>query len=117
MFSARLQAAYLELIRLGKKTVEGRLFQPKYRDLTVGQIIRFHHEKRAEDYVDVQITKLTVYPSFAEMLQTEGLTACLPGIHRLEEAIAIYHAFPEYKEKESIFGVLSIGITVYDQSS
>lgn len=108
-----IQPLYLELIRLGKKTVEGRLLRPKYKGLRVGQAIRFGQKEVPGNYVDTQITKLSVYPSFEAMLQTEGLNACLPGISHLTDALAIYHSFPDYQQQERILGVLAIGIIPY----
>ena|SRR3990167_90593 len=115
MFLIAIQKKYLELIRMGKKVVEGRLFTSKYKQLKIGQIVRFYENDHLENFLDAQVTSLNPYPTFKKMLETEGLAQCLPGIENVEEGVFIYHQFPNYQSEEKLNGALAIGVKpIYD---
>lgn len=115
MFLIAIQKKYLDFIRTGQKVVEGRLFTPKYKQLKVGQVVRFYENDHPQNFLDVQITSLNAYPTFREMLEKEGLPSCLPGIESLDEGVSIYHQFPNYQTEETLKGALAIGVKpIYD---
>ncbi len=47
------------------------------------------------------------------MLSVEGVSACLPNVKSLDDAVAIYKAFPGYAEKEAKFGVLALRLSLH----
>lgn len=72
---------------------------------------------RFDRWIHAEILRLSKYDSFLSMLKTEGLQNCLPGIGSLEDGVQIYHSFPDYKTRESAYGVLAIAIKVQQQVS
>jgi ASC-1-like (ASCH) protein len=56
------------------------------------------------------------YSTFAEMLRSEGLEKCLPGIFSIEDGVAIYRQFYS-KEEEAQFGVLAFKVIVFKSRS
>jgi len=109
----RVQPHYFSAIASGKKCVEGRLRKPNLASLHVGERIIFENHANADETLQAKITFLHEYTSFQEMLVSEGVEKCLPGISSLEQALAIYHSFPGYKENESA-GVLALGIQLQE---
>lgn len=114
-FTLRLQAHFLTQVTLGKKTVEGRIFKPKYAHLSLGQTIRFEENDHPNRFVDVRIAHLNKYSSFRNMLIKERLENCLPGVNSIEEGVQVYHSIPDYMKEEREFGVLAMGIKILSQ--
>ncbi len=51
------------------------------------------------------------YSSFRALLEGEGVSACLPNVKSVDDAVAIYKAIPGYAEKEAKFGVLALRLS------
>lgn len=104
-----------KLIEEGKKTIDGRIPDHgngiNYSLMEEGQYVRFKltesntiSEKR---YI---IRYIHHYDTIREMLTYEGLNCVFPTADSIEEGVERYHNFPEYKERESKYGVYAIGI-------
>lgn len=98
---------YIQLIRSGAKTVEGRVAAPLYTKIKAGDLVRFFYRTNASDDVVCLVKCVSRYPSFGEMLAAEGVANCIPGTTDLAEALQVYHTFPKYQEKELKYGVLA----------
>lgn len=61
---------WFEKIRLGMKTVEARLYDPKRREIEVGDIVICRKRGDSYECLRVEVTELIVKPSFAELLDT-----------------------------------------------
>jgi ASC-1-like (ASCH) protein len=57
-------------IKTGKKTVEVRLFDEKRRKLNIGDTITFTKVPGNSETLTVEITEITVYPSFRKMYES-----------------------------------------------
>ncbi|AAL80579.1 ASCH domain-containing protein [Pyrococcus furiosus DSM 3638] len=99
-----LQEEFLELIKLRKKKIEGRLYDEKRRQIKPGDVISFEGGK-----LKVRVKAIRVYNSFREMLEKEGLENVLPGVKSIEEGIQVYRRFYD-EEKEKKYGVVAIEI-------
>ena len=87
------------------KRVDGRCGE-KYNNISKGDKIEFSCKSKS---CICLVTRVTHYPSFEQMLITEGLENVLPGIKTIEQGIKIYRAFySETFEKE--WGALAIAI-------
>jgi len=104
--------AYLNLIKSGRKTVEGRCATQRYRDLQVGQEIVFRpsdsNESSEPSEIKAVVCKVTWYETFEAMLLSEGLQSCLPDVPTVAMGCQIYRAFPNYAENEAKLGVIAI---------
>jgi ASC-1-like (ASCH) protein/GNAT superfamily N-acetyltransferase len=105
-----LKKLYVKAIQDGSKTVEGRINSGMFRNLKVGQTIRFFSSYLPEDQVTCKITGLNSYPSFEKMLRTEGHQSCLPESSSIEAAVRTYHNIPSFTERAARSGVLAIQI-------
>ena len=122
---ATLMRKYLELIRSGAKTVEGRIASGMWLRVQAGDTITFTcntalsqpvepaQQEECVEPVAVEVLVVNRYDSFAAMLHGEGVDACLPGITNLDEAVAVYRSIPTYADREPQ-GVLGIRIRTVD---
>ncbi len=98
-----LEEEYLELIKEGKKTVEGRVKDDKRVRIKPGDKILFNRR------LLVEVVDVREYDSFEEMLREEGLENVLPNVDSIEEGVEVYRKFYS-SGKEKMFGVLAIEI-------
>src|SRR5437588_710179 len=119
MQERRLDRAWFDLVKVGKKRVECRPLRDAEKKLRVGDTLRFVARdtdpavvgEKKQDTIDVKVTKLVPYPSFAGMLRSEGVEPVLPGVPSVEAGVCIYHSIPNYQELEAQFGVLAIHLS------
>jgi ASC-1-like (ASCH) protein len=101
-----VQEPYLSFVLNGKKTIEGRLNKGKFKDLKTGDILLIGPEEK--EYI---IERTTLYNSFKEMIEKEGIENVVPDKNNIESAEAVYYKFYT-KEEEKEYGVLAIKIKV-----
>ena len=97
-----VQEPYKSQIFSGQKTVEGRLNKGKFWALKVGDFLQFDDTGE-----QVKVVNLTLYPSFQEMFESEGLKHIVPDIKTIEQGIAVYRKFYSI-EQEKEFWVIAI---------
>lgn len=101
---------FFEMVISGKKTVDSRVYKPPYDQIKAGNIIKFVGAQTKELHTLCKVINVSVYKSFDGMLRSEGIQNCLPGIKNIEEAIATYHSFPNYKDGEEKYGVVAFQV-------
>jgi ASC-1-like (ASCH) protein len=109
MISLFLLHQYFELIRLGLKTVEGRIDTKKFEVLQPGDKISFTSTQTQDTLICI-VKYIHRYNDFESMLIHEGIENMLPGVKDLKEGVAIYESLPEYKEKVKKIGAVAIKI-------
>lgn len=107
--STTIKKQYLDFIKKGTKTIEGRICSGMFYNIKVGEQIQFinGNEKVICDVIGVE-----KYKTFKAMLETEGVGNCLPDISSLEKGVAIYNTIPGYSERAAKSGVVAIKIRV-----
>lgn len=76
-----------------------------------GDEIIFTNSETKEE-LSTSISFIHHYKDIQSMLETEGINNVLPGIETLEQAIKVYDAIEDYKERINKFGVYAYGIEV-----
>lgn len=104
----KCQEQYIEQIRVGKKTIEGRVDEPKWKDIKEGDRLEIVGFVDPTVKVVCEVLRRTHYESFEDMLNQETVEACLPGFEG--DAIALYRSFPNYAEKEKMYGALALQV-------
>jgi|GEM_PF-1893570 len=104
-----LKNPYVNFIKQGKKTVEGRINAGMFFNVRVGDRFRFFNQA-AEVFCCV--TDVKRYPSFDGMLAKEGYKQCIPESNSLKEAADIYNRIPGYAERARQSGVLALHLAV-----
>lgn len=107
-----LQRKYIELIKSGRKTVEGRINSGGFRNFKVGDQVRFFDGKNPDFDVICEVVGMGRYAGFKQMLEAEGVPRMIPDAESLNEAVAIYNRIPSYTERAKRNGVIALRIKV-----
>ena len=102
-----LKEPWFSLIKLGLKTIEGRKHKGLFKQMQVGNVVRWTNDDYGQRSVDTQITKKVEYSTFAEYLKAEGLENCLPSFTTIESGVAVYRKWYS-EEDERKYGVIAI---------
>ena len=99
---------WFSLIKVGLKTVEGRLNKGDFASLTKGDCIKVDNIELGfmRNYT-IKITSIHKYTSFKEYLEKEKLEKCLPGIDTIEDGIKVYYKY-YLKEAEDKYKIIAI---------
>ena len=76
MHRMKLNAAPFSMIRSGQKTIELRLNDEKRRQVKVGDFIEFTSTEQPEEKMQVRVTALHRFRSFAELYEHLPLLQC-----------------------------------------
>ena len=103
---------YLNWLKNGIKTAEGRVNSEKYQKIEIGDEIIFSDTK-SDDFIKGIVTFKHKYITFEEMLKSEGVKNMLPFLNDndLEKGIQVYQNFPG-SERVKKFGCVAIGMKV-----
>jgi len=99
-----VQKTYLDALKNGSKTWEGRIHDMKAKHIKVGDFIRFNKRLRTE------VVERRTYKTFEEMLKDIGIEQLLPGCESMETAVETYRNFPRYREDEATYGCIAFRI-------
>lgn len=105
-----LSEPWFSLLKLGIKTVEGRLNKGDYANMNIGDFILFmNNELGFERNFKIEIKSIAYYDNFRTYLENETLEKSLPGIDNIEDGLCVYYKYYkqndelEYKVKAFIF--------------
>lgn len=105
-----LYDGYFAPIMNGEKSVDARINKTPYDTLNAGDIIKFvgTQTRSLEAYCRIQGRR--EYKTFEEMLNSVGLSKCLPGIASVQEGVKTYLSFPNYAVNEKQYGVVAFDV-------
>lgn len=103
-----LYRQYFDLVAAGTKTIEVRVKYPHLADLAAGDVIRFR-VKGAAQTCEVKVRRVTAYPDFEALLDSEGPANINPTATREQQLANIRAIYPP--EKEAL-GALAIEISL-----
>jgi ASC-1-like (ASCH) protein len=108
----RLNANPFERIRLGKKTIEIRLFDEKRQEINLNDIIEFLMLPEMEEKILVEVRGLLRYKTFSDLLNDFSMSnfGYSDKYHKSEFMEQIYETYT--REEEEKYGVLGIRIKV-----
>ncbi|XP_066921082.1 uncharacterized protein [Clytia hemisphaerica] len=121
-----VQKRYFDTIKDGTKKVEGRVgkvdtskgINENYKEsqsvYKQDDEIKFviSGEEETSEILMCKILKVEFFDTIEDMLKLCGLSNCLPGITSYEEGVQIYHGFPNYAEREKLYGAIGIYVQV-----
>lgn len=111
-YTKNVSEPWFTLIKIGKKTREGRLNKGDFKEMKRGDIIKFVNNEFGWDRTfSCEVLSKKVYTSFATYLRGETPEKCLPGIDTIADGVSVYH---RYFTREDVrrFGVVSIRVKV-----
>lgn len=108
--SMKLLENPFERVKLGKKTIEIRLFDEKRAGLNLGDIIEFYKLPELKYKLEVEVVGLLKYNSFKDLVNDFGMSFYgYPSDYPLEDFLrSIYEIYSPEEEKK--LGVLGIKI-------
>lgn len=98
-----------DLVKSGKKTIEGRIYDNKRSIIKIGDFINFK-KNNSDETVMVQVLKITKHGDFEKSLRSGKLKNMLPGFRTVKEGIEYYYKFPNYEKKSKELGVVNFYI-------
>ncbi|WP_043686239.1 ASCH domain-containing protein [Streptomyces xylophagus] len=105
-----LYRQYFDLVTAGTKTIEVRVKYPHLADLAAGDVIQFRI-KGTDETCEVEVRRVTEYPDFEALLDSEGPSTVNPTATRDEQLANIRAIYPPNKEA---LGTLAIEIRLLD---
>jgi len=108
MIEITVSDPWFTYIKLGKKTIEGRLNKGKFTEFKKNDLLKIKNENK---YIICKIKKIKKYNTFKEYLTMEGLIRTLPKITNLKEGINEYKKF--YSNQDVEYGVLAFYIQLH----
>jgi ASC-1-like (ASCH) protein len=107
-YDVNVSEPWFSLIKLGLKTIEGRLDRPPFSDMKKGDTITFHNKDLGFDRShSVKVASRKKYATIEEFLKTETIEKTLPGVDNMEDGVKVYRKFYS-PEREREFGILAI---------
>ena len=103
-----LKKIYVNQIKRGDKTIEGRINSGMFNKLKAGDKLRFFYFQNQQDDAICKIKNIKFYNSFSEMLNNEDYRKCIPDAYDKESAIRAYDSIPGYIERAKKSGVLAL---------
>lgn len=92
-YTKHLSEPWFTLVKLGIKSVEGRLNKGSFKDMKIGDTITFYNNDVIERNFKVKIVKINVYDSFKNYLKKETLKKTLPGYNKIQDGLAVYYKY------------------------
>lgn len=100
-----LKNQYIDPIRRGVKTIEGRINSGAPAKFKAGDTLRLYSGSNS---VKSTIAKIEKFDSFRAMLEATGFKKCIPEARDLEAAVKVYDSIQGYNERAKQHGVLAI---------
>ncbi len=106
-YSKSLSEPWFSLIKLGLKTVEGRLDMGEFSKFEINDIIEWTNDNFNKRRIRTKITNITKYKTFEDYLKNKGIDNCLPGIDNIEDGLSVYYKYYKKKDEEQ-YGIIAI---------
>ena len=74
-----LRSPHFEYVECGAKTVDARIRFDMYRGLRPGDVLKFV-KRNSQKFILKNLTSIEKYDNFGDLLRTEGVRSCLPGL-------------------------------------
>lgn len=107
----KLSNPWWALVHDGTKSIEGRVNDAKKQMMCIGDHITFDDDLEQQSFT-AEIIDRTVYPDFKSMILGSGLKNILPGVHSVEDGVAIYNSFPCYADLVQQHGAVAFHLKV-----
>ena len=95
---------WFDLIKSGKKKVEGRLANGCWKEIKIGEYMTFYNEQQK---VCRRVTDKVFYETFEGMLIYEGISNVLPGIFDIGKGVKVYRKYFS-EDDEKAYGVVAV---------
>ena len=89
-----LRRPHFQYVESGLKTVDARIFFPKYHRLHPGDVLKFVNSDTKTSILK-KLTSMKTYDTFRLLLKKEGVRSCLPNLKDsdVDAGVQLYHSF------------------------
>lgn len=103
-----LKEPWFSLVKNNIKTIEGRIYDEKRKQINVGDTIKFYNKDKSE-YLTKLISRIIIYYPYVNntidrALREAKLKNILPGITTYKKGVEVYESIPGYKNKIKKYG-------------
>ena len=110
-FSMSLRPEYYEMVRLGEKDIELRLYDEKRRRMRNGDMLLIYNAQNRNDYIRAKIVRLHIARSFADLATKISMPRTgFASLNALMSAISKFYD----AEIESKYGIVGIELEIID---
>lgn len=102
---------WFTLIKLGIKSVEGRLNKGVFKNIKVNDVIEWKNNNLGDRNVLTKVISKNIYSSFKEYLEKETLEKCLPSFNSIDKGTDVYYKYYT-KQDEQQYGVVAIHLEI-----
>ena len=107
----KLDEPHFSNIKNGLKTIEGRIYDDKRKNMIIGDTIIFINRENHNDRFQKKITKLEIFKppiTFGEVINQNNFKMLIPNAENVEGAVDVYENIDGYLEKASKEGIIFI---------
>ncbi len=108
-----LSEPWFTLISMGLKTFEGRKNKGRFKEMQIGDIIKWYNDDFEHREILTKIVDKYEYDTFEKYLIDLTLEKCLPGVKSLDTGLSVYYKYFT-KEDEQEYGVVAIKVELID---
>ena len=105
-----LKKIWFDFIKNNKKTIEGRIYDEKRKQIKVGDTITFIND---DEKITKKVVRLEIFSPpqiFENVINSENYKLLIPNAKNIEDAIKVYNDIPSYSDKTRKFGIILIHI-------
>lgn len=111
MLSKHLSEPWFNFVRMGLKTVEGRLDEGDWSRVSAGDVIEWYNDDFGwRRSLHTRVKHVSKHRSVEHLLTTRGLAPTLPGLETIEEGVKLYESY--YKDKAMHTPVVGLTLEV-----
>jgi ASC-1-like (ASCH) protein len=89
-----IESSYVEAIRNGTKTIEGRLGKPRFLEIMEDDIVSIREDKESglsqPNVLSVKVTQVLYFETFKDMLESIDYKQAIPTAVSVGDAIETY---------------------------
>ncbi|MBQ3010575.1 MAG: ASCH domain-containing protein [Oscillospiraceae bacterium] len=113
----KLRPEPFEKIKMGRKTIELRLYDEKRQRIAIGDTIQFMNTEDTADVLSATVKGLHLFASFEQLYSSLPLTEC--GYAEEELSTASHRDMEQYysEEEQSRYGVVGIKIALHREEA
>ena len=110
-FSMNLQRAYYDMIKLGDKDIELRLYDEKRRKMRNNDIVLIYNAQNPSDYMKCKIVRLHIAKSFADLsAKISMFRTGFATLNSLMNAVSKFYS----EDLESKYGIVGIELDIVE---
>ena len=105
----KLDEPHFSNVKNGSKSIEGRIFDDKRKQININDIIIFINREDKNDSFERRVTNIKVFNppiSFKDVINENNYKLLIPDAETIQEAVDVYENIEGYPEKAQEEGII-----------